>query len=264
MTRHSDASPSRPAKAGVRRKTQHRYVWLHQILLNDIESGKYPVGSLLPTEAQLSATFGVSRHTVREATRKLVDAGMIVRYPSIGTVVKSTRPGGAQPSFIAGLGNMQDIFSYTDKTRLEVFGQSVAVADAAMAASMHCEAGSKWVVLHANRRLVEDGRFISYSPVYIRPEFERIKERLHGNHPSFYRMLQEDYGQEIHRIRQQIEATLMPESALRRLELDSGSPALLMMRAYYDPQDRLLVVSENYYIADRFKLRSDWTPDTQA
>jgi len=37
-----------------------------------------------------------------------------------------------------------------------------------------------------------------------------------------------------------------------------------MMRAYYDPQDRLLVVSENYYIADRFKLRSDWTPDTQA
>lgn len=251
--------PARPARRNARGRGLPRYMWLHQILFNDITSGKYPVGSLLPTEAQLSANFGVSRHTVREATRKLVDAGMIVRYPSIGTMVTAAQPQTAQPSFIAGLGSVQDIYAYTDKTRLEVFKQDIAVADEAMASAMRCEPGSKWIRLDANRRMVENDRVISYTRVYLRPEFEAITQHLHGNHPSFFKMLQEDYGQEIHRVRQQIEATLIPESALQQLGVEKGSPALLMLRAYYDPQERLLIVSENYYIADRFKLQTDWT-----
>ncbi len=174
----NDGTPlAKPTRATPRSKTQPRYAWLHQSLLNDIVSGTYPVGSLLPTEAQLSATFGVSRHTVREATRRLVDIGMIVRYPSIGTVVTSAQPGVARPSYVAGLGSMKDILAYTDQTRLEVFGETVAVADEAMAESLRCEAGSKWLVLHTNRCLVEDGRVISYTRVYLRPEFEKIKEK---------------------------------------------------------------------------------------
>lgn len=258
MPSKNNNPPAKPTRATPRSKTQPRYAWLHQSLLNDIVAGKYPVGSLLPTEAQLSATFGVSRHTVREATRRLVDTGMIVRYPSIGTVVTSAQPGAAQPSYIAGLGTMKDLLAYTDQTRLEVFGETLAVADDAMAESLRCEPGSKWLVFHTNRCLVESGRVISYTRVFIRPEFEGIKQKLHGNHPSIYKMLQDDYGQEIHRIRQQIEATLMPENALFQLGLESGSPALRMLRAYFDPQDRLLTVSENFYIADRFKLQTDW------
>jgi DNA-binding GntR family transcriptional regulator len=45
---------------------------------------------------------------------------------------------------------------------------------------------------------------------------------------------------------------------LFQLGLESGSPALRMLRAYVDPQDRLLTVSENFYIADRFKLQTEW------
>lgn len=254
----SVATSVRPTRATVRSKTQPRYVWLHQCLLNDITSGKYPVGALLPTEAQLSATFGVSRHTVREATRKLVDTGMIVRYPSIGTVVTAAQPGTSQPSYMAGLGSMKDIMAYTDQTRLVVFGETVAVADEALAESLRCEVGSKWVVLHTNRCLIESDRIISYTRVYLRPEFENIKHELHGNHPSIYKQLQDNYGQDIHKIRQQIESTLMPENALIQLGLDSGSPALRMFRAYFDPHDRLLTVSENFYIADRFKLLTEW------
>lgn len=258
MSKNDIAAPGKPSRSTPRSKAQPRYVWLHQSLLNDIVSGKYPVGALLPTEAQLSATYGVSRHTVREATRKLVDTGMIARYPSIGTVVTATKPGASQPSYVAGLGSVNDLLAYTGQTRLEVFGETVAVTDEAMAESMQCELGSKWVVFHTNRCLVDSGRVISYTRVLIRPEFEKIKEKLHGNHPSIYQMLQDDYGQEIHRIRQQIEATLMPENALFQIGLESGSPALRMLRAYFDPQDRLLTASENFYIADRFKLQTDW------
>lgn len=38
---------------------------LAQTLAGDILSGRLPVGSLLPTEAQLMNDYGMSRHTVR-------------------------------------------------------------------------------------------------------------------------------------------------------------------------------------------------------
>lgn len=263
MPKQANPSPARPTRATPRSKAQPRYAWLHQSLLNDIVSGKYPVGALLPTEAQLSATYGVSRHTVREATRRLVDTGMIARYPSIGTVVTAARPGESAPSYVAGLGSTKDLLAYTDQTRLEVFGETVAVADDSMAEALRCEVGSKWVVLHTNRCLNDSGRVISYTRVYIRPEFQHIKQKLQGSHPSIYKMLQDDYDQEVHRIRQEIEATLMPENALIQLGLESGSPALRMIRAYFNPQDRLLAVSENFYIAERFKLQTEWERPTE-
>ena len=37
----------------------------------EIESGAYPPGARLPTEAELSARFGVNRHTVRRALEEL-------------------------------------------------------------------------------------------------------------------------------------------------------------------------------------------------
>ncbi|HQN12873.1 MAG TPA: GntR family transcriptional regulator, partial [Quisquiliibacterium sp.] len=53
-----------------------RYQQVADALARDIARGLYEVGSLLPTEAQLCTLFNVSRHTVREATRRLVDVGL--------------------------------------------------------------------------------------------------------------------------------------------------------------------------------------------
>jgi GntR family transcriptional regulator len=68
-----------------RRTTLHKS--LSDELLRMIKNGDYPVGSNLPTENELCARFGVSRHTVREATRRLSDLGLVVRKPRTGTTV---------------------------------------------------------------------------------------------------------------------------------------------------------------------------------
>ena len=46
-----------------------RSAFAAQSLFEDIGSGRYAVGGLLPTEADLCRQFAVSRHTVREAYR---------------------------------------------------------------------------------------------------------------------------------------------------------------------------------------------------
>ena len=75
MTTPESFSSATPLRRATRKAdAPPRYVWLHACLHNDINSGIYPVGTFLPTEEQLGKTYGVSRHTVREATRKLARA----------------------------------------------------------------------------------------------------------------------------------------------------------------------------------------------
>ena len=58
---------------------QPRYMQLAQTLINEIQSGRFPVGSTIPTEFELCEQFGASRSTVREAVKQLVQLGMVVR-----------------------------------------------------------------------------------------------------------------------------------------------------------------------------------------
>ena len=48
-----------------------------ETLSEEIAKGHYRPGDKLPTEAQLSARFGVNRHTVRHAIQSLVQAGTV-------------------------------------------------------------------------------------------------------------------------------------------------------------------------------------------
>ena len=52
-----------------------------------LASGRYPMGSAIPTEAELMDTFGVGRSSVREAVRVLASLGMVETAPRRGTIV---------------------------------------------------------------------------------------------------------------------------------------------------------------------------------
>ncbi len=56
-------------KAGTKR------AMIAHTLSSDIQEGKYPIGSALPSENELAQSFGVSRHTIRIALTTLLDTG---------------------------------------------------------------------------------------------------------------------------------------------------------------------------------------------
>lgn len=63
------------------------YVQIKEYISNQIELGKYPVNSQLPTEQQLMKQFGVGRVTVRTALEQLENEGKVVKRHGIGTFV---------------------------------------------------------------------------------------------------------------------------------------------------------------------------------
>src|ERR1700754_5340477 len=64
---------------------------LRDELLEDITSQQLQPGTKLPTEGELSKRFGVSRATVREAVRGLVEAGYVTRLRGSGSYVAERR-----------------------------------------------------------------------------------------------------------------------------------------------------------------------------
>jgi GntR family frlABCD operon transcriptional regulator len=63
------------------------YEQVRRKLLSEIEAGRLAVGSFLPPEFELCATYGVSRITLRRAVGELCAEGLLVRQQGRGTVV---------------------------------------------------------------------------------------------------------------------------------------------------------------------------------
>lgn len=68
------------------------YLEVADRIKKDIFSGKYPVGTMLPTENELEELFGVSKITVRKAIELLASDEYVQKKSGRGTTVLSNRP----------------------------------------------------------------------------------------------------------------------------------------------------------------------------
>ena len=50
------------------------------MLMKEVGDGKFPIGSMLPTELELCERFDVSRYTIREALRRLEEIGLEAQW----------------------------------------------------------------------------------------------------------------------------------------------------------------------------------------
>jgi GntR family transcriptional regulator len=239
-------------------KAEPRYVWLRSLLERDIRDGKYKVGTMLPKEDQLAITYDVSRHTVREAMRGLVAAGMIERFPSKGTVVTAQQPVMPAQKFAAGVSSMHDVLQYTEQTRLSILLRTKEMASATLAKEVGADKNMLWVKFLASRWLAESALPIGFACIYVRPEFEGVGAAVEQDGGSIFALLDTMYGVRVTRVWQKIEATMMPESAPFAFRNDIGAPALRMMRVYYSGDGTMLSFSDNHFLSDRFQLISEW------
>ena len=61
------------------------YARVKQFLMKQLRQGRWPPGSLMPSESELVEKFGVSRMTVNRAFRELQLEGMVDRVQGVGT-----------------------------------------------------------------------------------------------------------------------------------------------------------------------------------
>ena len=80
-----------PERQAVKR-TKVLYLDVADKIRRDIFSGRYPVGSMLPTETEFERIFSVSKITVRKAIELLAEEELVEKRSGQGTTVLSDRP----------------------------------------------------------------------------------------------------------------------------------------------------------------------------
>jgi DNA-binding GntR family transcriptional regulator len=249
MTARLSKAATRPVRRLPKRGTGHRYQAIARLLTDAITSGRYPVGSTLPTEHELCEKFEISRFTVREALRQLREAGLVTRRPRSGTTVIAAE--GRSP-FVQSLGSLDDLLQYAATTELRLLHTKKIEIDSSITRQIPIPAGQRWLFGLGIRFRREGNQPAALTRVYINPAFSDIAPRLKDRTSAIYRLIETHYDVVVTRVEQRIFAASLSRDDARQLQAKIGSPALRLIRLYYDKDGRLVTASDSLHPADRF------------
>jgi DNA-binding GntR family transcriptional regulator len=244
----SPASGSGAARSGKR--TVKRYHVVTETLRREIQSGRYPVDTDLPTESEICARFEVSRFTAREALRRLEEAGFIVRRQGAGNRVVSRDPA---VRYLASIGSQDDVLRYARDTTLVTDGTWTS-AVGAQVAELELDTGHDWVHLNGVRRAGVSGSAIGFTEVWVVADLRPYLPLIDPGRPdSIFSQLSAAADLMIQKIEQEIYSTALEDEAARSLGARPGSPALVVVRRYSATELGCFEVARTTHPADRFR-----------
>ena len=221
---------------------------VRESLLGDLTSGKLEPGAKLANENELAERFAVSRSTIREAVRGLMDAGYLVRRHGSGTYVTSS-PRTRHP--------LDTTVSYTAMIRASGHKPAETVVSKAVRAPAEDERTLLGLADGATVIDVERVRFADRRPViYSR---DRIPVALLGDHSddaldsSLYAILARA-GHPVASATAQLIPTLANAKLSRLLMVKRGTPLLHIDQVDYDERGRPVMLSQEWHVADAFDL----------
>lgn len=219
------------------KKTRVLYLEVAEKIKEDIFSGKYPVGTMLPTETELEKLFDVSKITVRKAIELLAADEYVEKKSGKGTTVLSERP----------YNKLSKAISFTqilENSNLNVEKKILAVNKVELAKN---EKASEYFGSEAicfERMYLLAGKPYIYFKHYLPVGLERVtKEDLEKE--SLYRILYQN-GLDIERFIDDFVAILVNAEEQRLLQT-TEKIALKRIRKSYDYNHKVIEYSEALY-----------------
>jgi len=226
------------------------YLQVARTLKEEIVSGLYMVGSLLPTEEELCKRFSVSRYTVREALRLLRDDGLVSSRQGAGTIVVPPRAAGSD---IHQVTSINDLLAIGAGTRFTIESIKTVVIDAKLAARAGLPGNGEWLEVCGYRHAEGADAPLCWAEYYINREFAAVGRLLQHHSGSIFALIENMFGINITEVDQQISATLITPALAANLHVKEGSAALEVRRAYKAAEGKIVQVTINTHPAASFQ-----------
>jgi GntR family transcriptional regulator len=230
-------------------RRQPLYVRIAATLAAQIAQGDHPVGSLLPTEAELQQRFHVSRYVVRQAIQHLRSVGLVTARKGVGTRVEAAQATGR---FLHTMHSVGDIRQYATGMRLEILGTDETTLRGSKAALIGARPGRRFLRIIGVRRRDRDNKPVSHAEIFIDAAFSAIKAEIPTVGTAIWEVIERHYGETLVEVEQQIDAVTIDDEHARLLDVAEGTPALRVIRRYYATGRRLIELSINLHPAKRF------------
>lgn len=234
-------------------KTDYKYLEVYSQIKNDLISGKYPAGSMLPTEDELINIYSASKTTIRHAAKILSDERYIEKKQGRGTEVlqfqkyKSRQKYGKRDDIkvrycTGGPGVTTNVGGYIEKID----------ANAEIAKKMDISEGNQ--VYKLTWLQLVDGRVFGLSTNYFRAEFVpglgNLRYRPSGD---IYAYFENEFQLHLDHIEDTIDVTAVGEQDAVQLGVYPGTPVMLIRRTGYCEKG-IFQYSESLLRTDIFQM----------
>jgi len=200
------------------------------------------------TEQELARRFGVSRLTVRQGIKALVDEGTLARVRGVGTLRISA-------SVTESLERVRDHFVDWESEGRSVSLQNLDFTQVEAGSSVARRLGiaERTEVLRLIRLWIVDGIPIALVYFYLHPSIahalsRRDVENTHVRVAVSRRLRVPMLGEEV-----EIEAAVASRVTARRLKIRTGDPVLIGRLTQFYGHQRPLVAADCYYRADLYR-----------
>lgn len=177
------------------------YRRIARTLQTEIARGIYHAGSQLPSETELMQRFGVSRHTVRAAIRRLQDAGLVKSRHGFGTIVQN--PGAGQ-HYIHQVNTILDLFPLDAEPHYDPIDGTLIELPAWARFFPVLDDGCKWLHITGDRRKPGTAKPFNEVELFIAARFAGVARMVGASSGSIYTALEAIYGETIVEVEQVI------------------------------------------------------------
>jgi GntR family transcriptional regulator len=225
-------------------------------ILAQIDSGEIVSDNkVLPSEAELTQRFGVSRATVREALAKLELGGAIVRRHGIGTYVSpmvTTHPGSVRNW-------LDESPNFLDFIRGSGFSADCLLLNINLGPAAEL---SSWLditpatpIVAIERVFRGNGIPVIHSANYVPFDFVKLdrRENLFDSYDcakTIYEFLQQECSQQTYNQKSEVQAVLADDLLAEHLQCAAGMPLLSVTEVGYGPKMEPLFYGLNRFRGD--------------
>lgn len=218
--------------------TRHRQV--ADRIIGDIRSGRFAIGSLLPSEPILATEYGVSRSTIRAALATLQGLGIVDRKQGAGTRVCASE---AAPIYVHSMIASGDLLQFAGPSTRHIQEVENLVADEALALRLDDRPGRRWVRIGQTRHIASSDTPVCWTDVYLPLEYADLLNEIPTYTGLIYTLIEQRYGVTISEILQRIRAIDTPPNLMARFGTDVGTKALELTRRYRSSSGQCEMIS---------------------
>lgn len=233
-------------------KKNFKYYDVYGKIKEDLIAGKYPSGSMLPTEDELVELYQASKTTIRHATKLLESEHFIERQQGRGTVILEFQQYRSRHKYHGdtvkvkyrtnGPGIPTNIGGYIEKIPVP----------AEVGERMQLPAGApvyriQWLQLIDGRAF---GISVNYFHAEMTPGLGKLKFRPSSD---IYTFFEQEYGLHLDHIEDVLDTVLIDEEAAAQLGINTGTPVLLIRRTGYCEKG-IFQYSESILRSDIFQM----------
>lgn len=230
----------------TRRESGPAYRRLKTLITEQIGTGRWSEGAMLPSENQLVHTLGLSRMTINRALRELSTEGSLVRIPGVGTFVAERKSSSA----LYGVRNIaEEVSRRGHRHRTDVVFVREEAADPRAHRLFGIPAGSP--IFHSLVVHFEDDIAIQLEDRHVHPELapeyphQDFTERTPNDYLS--RIAPMGKGEHI------VEAVLGSAEDCALLGIEAAEPCLLIHRRTWS-EGQLVSAARLLHPGSRFRL----------